>query len=67
MSAGLFSLRRGVGVINDQMIKVAVRSDIKAMREEKDKAQALARREKRKRLAALNIASLFYNVGNLTL
>ena len=48
MSAGLFSLRRGVGVINDQMIKVAVRSDIKAMREEKDKAQALARREKRK-------------------
>jgi len=48
MSAGLFSLRRGVGVINDQMIKVAVRSDMKANREEKDVAQALARREKRK-------------------
>ena len=48
MSAGLFSLRRGVGVINDQMIKVSVRSDMKANREEKDIAQALARREKRK-------------------
>ena len=48
MSAGLFSLRRGVGVINDQMIKVAVRSDMKAIREEKDTEQALARREKRK-------------------
>ena len=41
-------LRRGVGVINDQMIKVAVRSDMKAIREEKDTEQALARREKRK-------------------
>ena len=48
MSAGLHSLRRGVGVINDQMIKVAVRSDMKAMREEKDLAIATANREKRK-------------------
>ena len=48
MSAGLHSLRRGVGVINDQMIKVAVRSDMRAMREEKDTVQALQRREKRK-------------------
>ena len=48
MSAGLHSLRRGIGVINDQMIKVSVRSDLRAMREEKDAAQALARREKRK-------------------
>ena len=30
------------------MIKVAVRSDMRAMREEKDTVQALQRREKRK-------------------
>ena len=45
MSAGLHSLRRGVGVINDQMIKTSVRNHMRLNREEKDAAQALARRE----------------------
>ena len=48
MSAGLHSLRRGTGVINDQMIKTSVRHDMRLNREEKDAAQALARREKKR-------------------
>ena len=48
MSAGLHSLRRGTGVINDQMIKTSVRHDMRLNREEKDMAQAQARREKKR-------------------
>ena len=48
MSAGLHSLRRGTGVINDHMIKTSVRNDMKLNREEKDAAQAQGRREKKR-------------------